>query len=113
MKKNYQTKGLRIDLVITDPNTGTEWWIDVTAIHPTCKSRLQGEYKRTIKNNAQVEKRLTDPRAPRGKPLVGKAVEDQTQLKVNTYNPLLMLGKKQTIDCKRASAPQSIGARRG
>ena len=97
MKKNYQTKGLRIDLVITDPNTGTEWWIDVTAIHPTCKSRLQGEYKRTIKNNAQLEKRLTDPRAPRGKPLVGKAVED--------HNPLLMLGKKQTIDCKRASAP--------
>ena len=33
-------------------------------------------------------------------------MEDQTQLKINTYNPLLMIGKKQAIDRKRACAPK-------
>ena len=85
LKKNYQTKGLRnaIDLVITDPSRDAECWIDVTAIHPTCKSRLQAEFKGTLENNVLIENLLTNPRAPKGKHLVGKAVEDQTQLKVN------------------------------
>ena len=46
LKKSYQTKGLRIDLRITNPITAQKWWVDVTSIHPTCKSRVAAEYKR-------------------------------------------------------------------
>ena len=42
----------------------------------------------------------------KGKYLVGKAVEDQSKLKVNVYNPLVMLAKKQVADRKRACAPR-------
>ena len=52
MHDQYNTKGLRIDLQIEDPVSNQEIWVDVTCIHPTCKSRIKTELKQ-IKEEKQ------------------------------------------------------------
>jgi hypothetical protein len=107
LKKSYQTKGLRIDLRIMNPITGDEWWVDVTSIHPTCKSRVAAEYKRALENQ---KAELDAKKQVRGQFLVGKAVEDQSALKHTMYAPLVAIAAKQKLDGKRAVVPRFFAA---
>jgi hypothetical protein len=43
--ERHKTKGLRVDVQITDPHSGEERWVDTTCIHPTCKTRIKMEFK--------------------------------------------------------------------
>ena len=54
LQKQYQSKGLRIDLQLIDPFSLQERWIDTTCIHATCKSRLKNELK-DIQEKLQTE----------------------------------------------------------
>ena len=40
LHNQHKTKGLRIDLQITDQQTQQEMWVDTTCIHSTCQSRI-------------------------------------------------------------------------
>jgi hypothetical protein len=97
----YQ-KGLRLDLRVFDTASEEEVWVDVTAIHPTCRTRISNELKRVNEN-------LSLPLRSRAR-LPGRAVADQQAFKHQTYLPLLSIARKQVADGKRQSVPLFLGA---
>jgi len=87
LQKQHQTKGLRIDVQIKDPTTMEEHWIDVTCVHPTCKTRIAKEMK-YIRSKIEDQKL----RRQRGKSDItvetyGAAVRNQIKSKHQTYTP--------------------------
>ena len=98
--------GLRVDLRIVDSESHPkqEMIVDVTSIHPTCKTRIKAEWKKTLENMAEGEKQEALPIRKR-RHLVGAAVDHQTKLKHEKYAPLMALLKKQQLDGKRDTHP--------
>ena len=88
MHCQHKTTGLRLDLEIVDTYNNEFRWIDVTSVHPTCKTRLNREL---IRINEQIEsakvareEQTEDPLAGRS----GRTVTDQASVKFNHYAPL-------------------------
>ena len=52
MHRQHKTTGLILDLEIVDTYNNEFRWIDVTSVHPTCKTRLNREF---IGINKQIE----------------------------------------------------------
>ena len=102
MHDQYNTKGLRIDLQIEDPVSNQEIWVDVTCIHPTCKSRIKTELKQ-IKEEIQAneDERRGMNNFGREKKYEGYAARAQTQLKHRVYGPLITIARKQLYDGRR------------
>jgi hypothetical protein len=110
LHKQHKTKGLRIDVQITDMHTQKEFWVDTTCIHPTCQTRIRSEMKHTqAKIHVRESLRLGEENViPVNE--IGCAVRDQTQDKYDTYAPLIDNAKKQANDGMRPSAPTFIAA---
>ena len=107
MQKQHGTKGLRVDLQIKNPSSNQEIWVDVTCIHPTCKSRIGPELK---KINEEII--LEDDRR-RGMNNYGQkmksdgyAARQQTRCNHKTYGPLLSIAKKQVQDGRIHCEPE-------
>jgi len=105
MHKQHKTKGLRIDVQITDTHNQHEIWVDTTCIHSTCQSRIRQERK-------HIQEKIQTREAVRcGKPIditvneVGFAVREQTKAKHATYTPLMDIAKKQTMNGARTKKP--------
>ena len=96
-----ENKALRVDVSLVDHDTGNEVYVDTTCIHPTCKSRIKDELKRTTE-------RLSDPRNPKLR--AGFAVEAQTEKKHTDYQPLVDVARKQLANGRRTSAPTFYAA---
>ena len=105
MHKHHKTKGLRIDIEITDPHTNQTRWIDVTVIHPTCKTRIKRELKHRIQNlEAEKEARQNnEPNKFKGRQ--GYAVMQQTKTKHDVYEPLISIAEKQFQSKRRVQRP--------
>jgi hypothetical protein len=110
MQAQHQTKGLRIDVQITDPHTQQEIWVDTTCIHPTCRTRIRSEMKFINSKIKDQELRRNGGQSERNVGEVGQAVTDQTQNKHDVYGPLIDVAKKQTIDGMRTHDPIFLAA---
>ena len=111
LQKQYQSKGLRIDLQLIDPFSLQERWIDTTCIHATCKSRLKNELK-DIQEKLQAEKE--SKQGERNYPHIaqsgGNAVRQQTIFKHAVYSQLVAIGRKQFHQGRRTQEPIFLAA---
>ena len=108
LQKQHLTKGLRIDVQATDPISSDEYWIDVTCIHPTCKSRIKKESAHIKNKIMEEEKRRKKGENNPTSNISGKAVLDQTNNKHNTYEPLISMARKQKNDGIRDKEPKFL-----
>ena len=110
LHKQHLTKGLRIDVQITDHQSGHEKWVDTTCIHPTCQSRIQAEWKDTQNPITSYELDRKEGKQNLTTKIVGHAVKTQTRFKHQIYSPLVTIAHKQKIDRKRNQTPIFIAA---
>ena len=103
MEQKSRTKGLRIDLSISDPETQKEMYVDTTCIHPTCQSRLPAEHKQLTNWLASNQQEPTP--AP-----TSQAVLDQTAHKHSVHAKLVTIAAKQAADGKRPHPPKFFAA---
>ena len=105
MHRQHKTTGLRLDLEIVDTYNNEFRWIDVTSVHPTCKTRIKREfigiYKQIESAKVARQDQTEDPLADKS----GRTVTDQAALKFDHYAPLLAVAKKQCEAKRRASMP--------
>ena len=47
--------GLRVDVAISDPDTGAERWVDVSTVHTTSRSYLNAEFTHAKRQVAAAE----------------------------------------------------------
>ena len=92
----------RLDVWITDPTPGDEAFVDMACTHPTSKSHLAGEVKRTRLRLAATENKT--------RKLPGASVEKMEKSKQATYNLLHSITLRQATAGLRTSEPKLFGA---
>ena len=110
LHERHKTKGLRIDVQITDPYSGEQRWVDTTCIHPTCKTRISSEFKCTIQKLQAQEKARTDNVMDPMDRKQWYAVNAQTSRKHAVYAPLMTVALKQFADGRRSRKPIFLAA---
>jgi hypothetical protein len=110
LHEQHKTKGLRIDVQITETFTGEERWVDATCIHPTCQTRIEDEFRNTKKIIAAYEEARTKNTNNTKFVKIGYAVKDQTGHKHTVYSPLITVANKQVVDGRRRRAPVFLAA---
>jgi hypothetical protein len=100
--------GLRIDLSLTDTETGETLWIDVAAVHTSSPSYIQGELKaitkRQLSTAAAELYKLPDVLLGDPSPVLIKRQNE----KIEKYSRLLMVAKKQHQERKRTTIPKFV-----
>jgi hypothetical protein len=93
-------KGLRIDLQLEDPTNGLTRWIDVSAVHTTSTSYLNKEY--LFSSQKETSRAIASHRCI---PDLLSPLLAREKLKIEKYSPLVVVGKRQHSQKRRASGP--------
>jgi hypothetical protein len=95
-------QGLRLDIEATDVHSGKRYWLDVTCVHPTCKSSINAELKSTMRN---IEAFLQG-KAEKDWPCLSGARAVKAEMdKRKLYSQLAVIGQKQAADKGSRHAP--------
>ena len=105
MHRHHKTKGLRLNLELIDTHSNEARWVDVTSIHPTCKTRIEREMKGVKERIESAWKARREHTVDQLAGERGCAAQDQAALKFNTYAPLLAVAHKQIETKKRTRKP--------
>jgi hypothetical protein len=95
---NQKMSGLRVDVALSDPDTGAERWIDVSTVHTTSPSYVKVEYEDAVElaGEPACNPALMDP---------SPAAAAREKIKRDKYAILIAIAAKQTAEYRRPATP--------
>jgi hypothetical protein len=104
LSNNREMSGLRVDVAISDPETGAERWVDVSTVHTTSQSYLKAEYE-DVKRRVAAAELAVEPACNPALLDPSPAVAAREKLKRDKYAILVAIAAKQTAEYKRSATP--------